>query len=243
MHVEAESSKRARTRSVPTDRSISFWPSKAPCAIVSLRGSLLGAHCPPAHCTLSPSPDLDLAALASLLEACRNGDTRAAGKALESARPWIRARLERLGARAGSRALDLDDLTQETQVAAARALTRSEFASAREFQSWLATIAVNKLRDRLRSRGRDHLAEAASAATLDDVADAGATADEDALHLTNEWRLLCRCSEDVADPARRVMVMRRGLGVDWEVTAFVSERMVAAARSLYYRARSSLTGY
>ncbi|QDU65512.1 RNA polymerase sigma factor [Engelhardtia mirabilis] len=184
----------------------------------------------------------DPLALAPLLASWTTGDVAAGTAAIDAARPWLHRRLERLGARAGSRTIDVDDLLQESCVAAHRGLSGATFRGPAEFLAWLSTIAVNKYRDRMRARSREPIDEVSA----EDVLAIGPEGERVATHAVEShleaWRRLCQRTEDVPDGPRRVLVMRRGLGVEWDVTSFVSGRMVAATRSLYYRSRSTL-GY
>ena len=177
-------------------------------------------------------PEFD-SELQKLLPLLQNGDRDAGHRALEAVRPLVRHRLERLGARNNFPDVDTDDLVQETQAAASRALVASRFDSPRAFRAWIVKIATNKLRDQLRSQHRERREETGAGFEFDAVPVRAREGGDE----REGWQRVCRATEGVPDLSRRVVVLRRGLDVGWDVTSFVADRMVPATRSVYYRTR------
>jgi DNA-directed RNA polymerase specialized sigma24 family protein len=150
---------------------------------------------------------------------------------LTSALAAARNRLRRMGARPGSRTLDLDDLVQET------AATAYGGGIAIRKQLFLA-IAANKARDLMRSRGRAPI-EDLGEASLDDF-EARPNGRRAQRSILEAWSEVCGRTLRLGGLPRRVLAMRHGLDLDWETIAFVEQRQPEAARSLYYRGRDSI---
>ncbi|MEO0650839.1 MAG: sigma factor [Planctomycetota bacterium] len=137
----------------------------------------------------------------------------------------VRRRLHGMGARSSRRALDLEDLVQET---AASVLEHGRDDS---LALWM-TVAANKARDTLRGRGRSPVEELGER-RVDELARARPSLPG----VYERWASLCLRARALKSDARRVLAMRQGLEADWGTIAFLEQRQAEAARSLYYRSR------
>jgi RNA polymerase sigma-70 factor (ECF subfamily) len=81
---------------------------------------------------------------ATTIEACRNGDRAALERVLREHAPMV----ERLIARMLGRDADLEDLVQQTLIAAVQSFPR--FRGEASVKTWMARIAVNIVRQHLR---------------------------------------------------------------------------------------------
>ena len=99
----------------------------------------------------------ELSRTLELVRSAQSGNTEAVEELLARLLPRIRQIVAlRLGKPVGALENLEDDLVQETLVSAWQNLDRFDLSSEGSFRHWIATIAVNKIRDAVRRNGREH---------------------------------------------------------------------------------------
>jgi RNA polymerase sigma-70 factor (ECF subfamily) len=183
------------------------------------------------------------------LRRAKEGDREALNDLLERYLPRVRSAVAVLVGQLPSQIADLDDILQEVLISAADSLGRFESRSDGTFMSWLATIALNKVRDRKRHALRIKRG-AGRVQAIDDVfATSAADVPLPARDPRPSQMLRAREIEEAElqallqldDRYREVIVYRDLLGMSHEeIAAKLGFKTPSPARALYSRAKAKL---
>lgn len=158
----------------------------------------------------------------------------------------------RLGSGPRSGAHDLDDLVQETFLYAFEGIKAGRFQelpSDGGFRNWLATIAVNKIRDRARSQkalkrgaGRERLMRDAFRSTYGDPGLASPLARPSQIVQGHEFEAqLATALQQLDDKHRQILDLRDHCEMSYdEIATEMGYKKAATMRSLYKRAKARL---
>jgi len=170
---------------------------------------------------------------AALIEACRRGDRQALERVLRAESPYI----ERLIARLVGPGADLEDLVQQTLIAAVAAFPRYRGEAA--VRTWMARIAVNIVRQHLRRPYRRRMV------ALELVADEPAAAAPGPDRSTDQRKQVERLFHHLSaiGPRKRLAFALHVLeGYPLEEVAALMGATVAATKSRVFWARRALLG-
>lgn len=102
---------------------------------------------------MSPEPrDADWANTVQLMRAARAGERDAVLALVARFRRRLLARVELMMGRAAARAVEAEDLVQQSMLEAIRAAERAPLRDERDFLGWLVHIARNNIRDEVRRK-------------------------------------------------------------------------------------------
>jgi len=169
-----------------------------------------------------------MTAVDELVERAKNGEGRALDALLERHLPMVyRFVTMRLGRDDAS----VDDVVQETLIAAAGSIKSLRAERAGAVPAWFLTIARHKVADHLRRKPTHHLDSDAVVATSD-VQEIASDRDRD--------RRLWGAMRKLTSEQEEVLVLRFVLGFDLDQTSAITGRTVGAVKALQHRALASL---
>jgi RNA polymerase sigma-70 factor, ECF subfamily len=165
-----------------------------------------------------------------LVERAKNGDALALEALLERHLPTV---YRFVSMRLGQNRADLEDVVQETLIAAASSI--GSFRGEREgaVPAWFLTIARHKVADHFR-RTPERPEE------LDEVAATEGPEVEEIVSARDRGRRLRKAMRELTPDQEEVLVLRFVLGFDSEQTAAITGRTVGATKALQHRALASL---
>jgi len=168
-----------------------------------------------------------------LVQAALSGDPEAKGRLLEHLRPrlvlWAASRMSK-NLRAH---VEPEDMAQEILLAMHKAVDAFEGDSPRAFFGWMFTLAENRIRDTVKSLGRQKRQAAPRMAFSQ-------TSPSQAAVRTEELDRLRTAIEALPADYRRVIQLRRLEDRETREVAELMERSENAVRILYFRAVAEL---
>lgn len=190
----------------------------------------------------------DLATTHLLVRRAKQGEQEALGELLRRYQPRVRKIVRlRLG-NSNLDVLDLDDILQETLVAAFKAFERFELRNEASVINWLSKIAERKIlsaSEYLAAQKRVRDKELAldyedSEGVVFDVPDER-RGPMTSVSTREEWRLIEDCIAELPETYREIIVLRECLGYGWEDVAREHGRpTVDAARKMHATAMLKL---
>ena len=171
-----------------------------------------------------------MAAADDLVERAKNGDKDALDALLERHLPMV---YRFVSMRLGRDHADLDDVVQETLIAAARSVGSLRAERDGAVPAWFLTIARHKVADHFRRSPEVRELVDTEAVSLDrDVHEIVAGRDRD--------RRLREAMRSLTSEQEEVLVLRFVLGFDGEQTAAITGSTVGAVKALQHRGLASL---
>lgn len=171
---------------------------------------------------------------AALVRGVLAGDAQAARGLVERHRDSV----YRLARTATGDAEEAFDITQEAFLAAFGALSR--YDPARPFRGWIAAIALNKCRDRIRRRRvRRFLGLALPDNAAEWIADDGPSPEMQAAS-RDELAATARAIADLPSALKEVLILRTVEGMNQKETAEALGISAKAVETRLYRARAKL---
>jgi RNA polymerase sigma-70 factor (ECF subfamily) len=160
-----------------------------------------------------------------LVKRAKNGDSQALDTLLEQHLPMV---FRFVSMRLGRGHADLDDVVQETLIAAARSIGSLRAERDGAVPAWFLTIARHKVADHFRrSPERTEELEPRAAVAGSDVPEIVSERDRD--------RRLRDAMRQLTPEQEEVLILRFALGFDGEQTAAITGRTVGANKALQHR--------
>jgi RNA polymerase sigma-70 factor (ECF subfamily) len=169
-----------------------------------------------------------MAAADDLVERAKNGDGQALDSLLERHLPMV---YRFITMRLGRDYADVDDVVQETLIAAASSIMSLRAERDGAVPAWFLTIARHKVADHLR-RPPAHQLDADAVDSTSDVQQIVSDRDRD--------RRLREALTRLTSEQEEVLVLRFVLGFDLDQTSGITGRTVGAVKALQHRGLASL---
>jgi RNA polymerase sigma-70 factor (ECF subfamily) len=169
-----------------------------------------------------------MAAADELVERAKNGNGQALNALLERHLPMV---YRFVSMRLGRDYADLDDVVQETLIAAASAIKSLRAERDGSVPAWFLTIARHKVADQMRRAPAPQL-EPDPVLHTQDVQEIVSDRDRD--------RRLREAMTNLTSEQEEVLVLRFVLGFDIDQTAAITQRTEGAVKALQHRGLASL---